>query len=91
MKKFYDGDIAKSPRIQKLYEYLNPQLKQVASGTKQEAKVVIDSETFSAWGVKTQWTGTELDKTIISINDVAKPFLDQFEISNVIYLYTYII
>lgn len=70
---------------QKLYEYLNPQLKQVASGTKQEAKVVIDSETFSAWGVKTQWTGTELDKTIISINDVAKPFLDQFEISNVIY------
>lgn len=69
---------------QKLYDYMVADIKQIASGSKSDTTVTLNSSTLATMGAKTLWTKEDIGAVYITLDDAFPYFLQQFEVSKVL-------
>ena len=79
-----DAKVNLNNPTKKLYEFLLPNIEEVARGERDQTFFVINESILNSWGLKLNYTNTELSKETITIDDVSPLFLAQFEITKLL-------
>ncbi|MBR3885444.1 MAG: hypothetical protein IKJ33_03150 [Clostridia bacterium] len=69
---------------QKLYSFLAEQVNAVANGTQEDTTFIVSKDTLVSWGVKLNWTASEIGQSTITSQEAFNLFEAQFNVSKVL-------